>query len=90
MNSKQKFIQYVIDIVNSCGEKMTELENKIKVYKQETLDVITLIPLLGANHRQPILHMYKKIVQCYSIDESINQFEIGYMINPPLICNKLF
>ena len=30
MNFKQDDIQYVINIVTSCGEKMIELENKIK------------------------------------------------------------
>ena len=42
------------------------------------------------NHRQPILHMYKRMVHCYYIDETINQFLIGYMINPSLNCNKVF
>ena len=58
-------------------------------YKWETLDVIPLMPLLGANYRQPILHMSKIMVHCYSADESINQFSIGYMITPSLNCNKL-
>ena len=48
------------------------------------------MPLVGVNHRQPILHMSKIMVHCYSIDESINQFAIGYMINPPLQFNKVF
>ena len=30
------------------------------------------------------------MVHCYSIDETINQFVIGYMINPSLNCNKVF
>ena len=33
-------------------------------------------------HRQPILHMSKIMVHCYYKDETINQFSIGYMINP--------
>ena len=58
--------------------------------KWETLDIIPLMPLLGFNHRQPILHMYIRMVHCYSIDESIDQFAIGYMINPSLYVNKVF
>ena len=58
--------------------------------KWETLDVISLMPLVGVYHRQPILNMYKIMVHCYSTYEIINQFEIGYMINPSLNCNKLF
>ena len=81
MNFKQNVIQFVIYIVTSCGEKMIELENKIKNImgkdKQETLDVIPLMPLVGVNNRQPILHMYKIMLHCYSTDESINQFAIG-------------
>ena len=30
------------------------------------------------------------MVHCYSADESINPFAIGYMINPSLNCNKVF
>ena len=56
----------------------------------ETLDVIRLLPLLGVNHRQYILHMSKIMVHFYSINDSINQFAIGYMINPSLNFNKVF
>ena len=58
--------------------------------KWETLNVIPLMPLVGVNHCQPILHMSKIMVHCYSIDESINQFSICYMINPSLHFNKVF
>ena len=34
--------------------------------------------------------MSKIMVHCYHTYESINQFEIGYMINPSLNCNKVF
>ena len=34
--------------------------------------------------------MSKRMVQCYSKNETINQFAIGYMINPSLNCNKVF
>ena len=40
------------------------------------------MPLVGVNHCQPILYMSKRMVHCYSIDETINQFSTGYMINP--------
>ena len=48
------------------------------------------MPLVGVNRRQPILHMSKIVVLFYSIDETINQFAIGYIINPSLNCNKVF
>ena len=44
--------------------------------------IITLMPLVGVNHCQPILHMPKRMVNCYTMDETINQFAIGHMINP--------
>ena len=58
--------------------------------KLETLDVILLMPLVGVNHPQPLLHMSKIMFLCYSTDETINQFSIGYMTNPSLNCNKVF
>ena len=48
------------------------------------------MPVVGFNNLQPILHISKIIVYCYSTDKSINQFAIGYMINPSLNCNKVF
>ena len=45
--------------------------------------------LVGVNHCQHILHVYKILVHCYSIDEIINQFKIGYIINPLLHFNKV-
>ena len=46
--------------------------------------------IVGVDHRQPILHMFKIIVHCYNIDETINQFTIGYIINPSLKFNNIF
>ena len=68
MNFKQNVIQYVIDIVTSCG-KNDRIRKKNKVPgkdKWETLDVIPLIPLVGVNYCQPLLHMSKIRVHCYS------------------------
>ena len=48
------------------------------------------MPLVGINHCQSILHIYKRMVHYYFTDESINQFAIGYMIKPSLNCNKVF
>ena len=94
MNFKDRVMQYVIDIVTSCGGEMIELEKEnIKVPgkdKWEKLSIIPLMPLVGLNHRQPILHMSKIMVHCYTTDETINLFAIGYMINPSLNCTKVF
>ena len=58
--------------------------------KWETLDVIPLVSLVGLIHCQPILHISKIMVHFYSTYETINQFAIGYMINPSLNCNKVY
>ena len=42
------------------------------------------MPLVEVNHCQPILHMSKRMVHCYTRYETINQFAIGYMIAPSL------
>ena len=58
--------------------------------KWETPSIIPLILLVGLNHLQPLLRMSKRMVHCYTTDETINKFSIGYMINRSLNCNKLF
>ena len=69
------------------------LKNKIKIprkYKWEYCDVIPLFPLLGVNNGLPLLHMSNIFVYINTRDERINQFAIGYMINPTLHVNKVF
>ena len=34
--------------------------------------------------------MSKRMILCYTTDETINQFESGYMINPSLKFNNVF
>ena len=84
INFKQNVIQYVIDIFNSCGGEMIELEKGNKnipgKYKWKTLNVISLMTFTEVDHSQPILHMSKIMVHCYSTDVSINQFTIHYNI----------
>ena len=75
------------------GGDMIELEkyNKKTVKdKWEIPAIIPLLPLVGVNNLQPILHTSKIMVHCYTIDENINQFAIGYMINPSLKFNNVF
>ena len=72
---------------NIIGKSKLKLLGKDKC---KTLAVIPLMTLVGIYHRQHILHMSKIMIHFYSTDENINQFAIGYMINPSLNCNKLF
>ena len=69
MNFKHHVMQYVIGIVTSCGEKLYNRMNKIKVPvkdKWETPVIIPLMPIVRLNHRQPILYMSKILVHCYT------------------------
>ena len=50
-------------------------ENEIKIPGNDiwdTLDDITLLPLVGVNNCKPLLHMSKRMVHIYYIDDSIN------------------
>ena len=42
------------------------------------------------NNHMPLFNMSKNIVYMNSIEKRMNQFSIGYMINPKLHVNKVF
>ena len=46
--------------------------------------IFYFLPLLGVNHCQILLNMPKILVYNYTTEKCINQFVIGYMINPTL------
>ena len=48
------------------------------------------MPLLGVNYRLPLLNISKTFVYINTREESINQFAIGYMIDPKFHVNKVF
>ena len=72
------------------NDRIGKRKEKYQANIDGKIDIIPLFTLLGVNHRQPILHMSKRMVHFHSIDETINQFSIGYMINPSLHFNKVF
>ena len=49
-----------------------------------------MLPLLGENHRLPLLHKAKHFFGLTKPKKRINEFTIGYMINPGLNINKAF
>ena len=57
-------------------------ENILAKDKWEIPAVIPLMPIVGVNHHLPILRMSKIMVHIYTTGKTINQFSIGYMINP--------
>ena len=46
--------------------------------------------LLGTNHRLPLSHMTKSYIWLEETNQCINEFSIGYMMNPNLSINKAF
>ena len=49
-----------------------------------------MLSLLGNNHRLPLFHMAKLFIWIEEKNERINDFSIGYMINPKLNINRAF
>ena len=49
-----------------------------------------MLSLLGANYRLPLFHMAKRFIWLNETKKRINEFTIGYMINPGLNVNKAF
>ena len=46
--------------------------------------------MLGANCRMPLLHMSKSYIWIEETNQRINEFSIGYMMNPNLYKNIAF
>ena len=51
---------------------------------------MTMESLLGTNHCLTLFHMAKSFIWIEETKELINEFYIGYMINPKLNINKAF
>ena len=49
-----------------------------------------MLSLLGAYHPLPLLHMAKSFIWIEETRECINEFSIGYMIDPTFNINKSF
>ena len=75
-------------------EKIIELAKENKKFQKkinwELPAFITIMQIVGVNHRLPILHLSKRMVHIYSTEKSIHKFAIGYMINPYLHINRIF
>ena len=56
----------------------------------ETIDAIHLLLLIGVNYCQTLIHMYRILVDLYPTEKQINQFSVGYIINPLLHVNEVF
>ena len=59
-------------------------------YKWNHLNLMHIQSVLGNNHHIPLSHMAKRYIWLEETNEPINEFSIGYMINPTLSINKSF
>ena len=66
-------------------EKTIETEDK-----WNQLNLIYIQSLLGTNHRLPLSHMAKSYIWIEEKNQCINEFYIGYMMNPNLNTNIAF
>ena len=71
----------------AVGHKNKTIEIKDKWNQLNLLDMKSL---LGTNFRRPLLHMSKGYIWLEETNKRINEFSIGYTMNPNLNTNKAF
>ena len=71
----------------AVGYENKKIENKDKWNQLNLLDTQSL---LGANHHMPLSHMAKSYIWIEEKNQIINEFSIGYMVNPNLYKRKSF
>ena len=72
---------------------MIAVRNKKKIKDKDRWNYyhnMLILPLLGANHFTPLLHISKRLIWLNETKKRINEFDIEYMINPSLHVNKSF
>ena len=89
-----KVIKAVMFIIENHEKDILAVGYKnIKIQTKDNwnqLNIMDIQYLLGTNHRLPLLHMAKSYIWLVETKERINEFSIGYMINPKLITIKYF
>ena len=93
-NYNHKVINAVVLSILTYEHDMSKNEKEnIKIKPKHLfhdINLISMLSFLGANNRLPLFHMTKSLVYIQEIDQHINQFSIGYMINPRLNTNGIF
>ena len=54
------------------------------------MNLLDMQSMLGTNFRMPLLHMSKSYIWIEETNQHINEFSIGYMINPTFNRNRDF
>ena len=71
----------------AVGYKNKTIQTQDKCNKLNLMDIQ---PLVGTNHRLPLSHTAKSYIWLEETDQRINEFSIGYMMNPNQSINKYF
>ena len=71
----------------TVGYKNKTIENKDK---WNQLNIIDIQSLLGNNHHLPLSHIAKSYIWLEEKNQRINEFSIGYIMNPNLPKRKAF
>ena len=71
----------------AVGYRNKTIENKDKLNQ---LNLMEIQSLLGTNPRLPLSNVYKRYIWIEQTNQSINEFSIGYMMNPNFHKNKAF
>ena len=58
--------------------------------KWNQLNIMDIQSLLGTNHSLPLSHMAKSYIWLEETNQRINDFSIGYIMNPNLNMKKVF
>ena len=58
--------------------------------KWNQMNLSDMQSMLGNNFRKPLLHMSKSYIWLGETNQRINEFSIGYMMNPTLYRNRFF
>ena len=54
------------------------------------MNILDMQSMLGTNFRMPLLHMSKSYIWIEETNQRINEFSIGYMMNPTFNRNRAF
>ena len=88
-NIEIRFTSTNILPVDKKMKKARKYDLKIKTYEKWNFsESIALRYLLSAYNRLPIWNMVNKMVTNKNENKKIDQFQVGYMLNPELKINK--
>ena len=89
-----KLIQAVILSIYTHKQNIISVgnENKKNPFKEKWnhCNYMPMLSLLGKNHRLPLSHMDKRLIWINETKKRIDEFKIGYMINPNFNIKKSF